>query len=275
MNFRDSNQNTIEVKYISKRVMVNGQFVTLYSANGQTWLSSPEDIPALMERLDNARVTLNTAEKVAEGEAAKVAEPEAKTKPEDKTKKEPQQEAPERALSAKYRMKGPKPRPILRQDGVVIKGTPIEPISASTTVMSFSSDVKIAEDGKPAAKSAKSAKPMKSVNAKDTKLIAPLVSKKVTKPSAKSSIVPSKGAGKVASKSTAPAAEVKSKAIKPVKQLAKVSKPVKQTSSAKAAATKHPKKVMASKGTKKAKLATSKSQKAPKKAARKAKKLKK
>jgi hypothetical protein len=269
MNFRDANQDSTEVKYISKRVMINGQFVTLYSANGQTWLSSPEDIPALMERLDNARVTLNTADKVAEGEAAKVAEPEAKTKPEDKTKKEPQQEAPERALSAKYRMKGPKPRPILRQDGVVIKGTPIEPISASATVMSFSSDVKNGEEGKA---SGKAAKGTKSSKIKEAKLIAPIVSKKVAKPAAKPVVAPSKGAGKVASKSIAASAVAKSKSAK---QSPKVANPIKQTASAKVVAQKQSKKAAAPKVTKKAKATTSKSAKPAKKVASKAKKSKK
>jgi hypothetical protein len=137
MNFRDSNQGSQEGKYISKRVMINGQYVTLYSTNGQTWLSSPEDIPALMERLDNARITLNTAEKVADGEGSKAAKPDSKEKEETDSKAK---EQPEKVLQTKYRVKGPKPRPILRQDGVVIKGTPIEPISASSTVLTFSSD---------------------------------------------------------------------------------------------------------------------------------------
>jgi hypothetical protein len=269
MNFRDANQDSTEVKYISKRVMINGQLVTLYSANGQTWLSSPEDIPALMERLDSARVTLNTAEKVAEGEAAKVAEPEAKTKSDDKGKKEPQPEAPERALSAKYRMKGPKPRPILRQDGVVIKGTPIEPISASATVMSFSSDVKNGEEGKA---SDKVAKGTKSSKIKETKLIAPIVSKKVAKPAAKPVVAPSKGAGKAASKSVAASAVAKSKGAK---QLPKAVKPIKQTASVKLVSQKQAKKALAPKVAGKPKAATSKSVKTAKKAVSKAKKSKK
>lgn len=137
MNFRDSNPGAQEAKYISKRVMINGQYVTLYSSNGQTWLSSPEDLPALMERLENARITLNTAEKVAEGEGIKAA----KSDSDDKEKKEDKEkEQPEKVMQTKYRLKGPKPRPILRQDGVVIKGTPIEPVSASNTIVTFSSD---------------------------------------------------------------------------------------------------------------------------------------
>jgi hypothetical protein len=179
MNFRDSSQATSEKKYISKKVLINGQFVTLYSVNGQTWLSSPEDIPALMERLENARVTLNTAEKVAEAEDAKV--PAASAESKDKKEKKPEAEQPERVLSTKYRMKGPKPRPILRQDGVVIKGTPIEPISASSTVMGFSSD--LSKDAKN--DGAKSVQSAKSSRDKAPKIIAPVASKKPVKSSVK------------------------------------------------------------------------------------------
>ena len=155
MNFRDSNQGSQEGKYISKKVMINGQYVTLYSSNGQTWVSSPEDIPALMERLDNARITLNTAQKVAEGEGSKTAKPEAKKTDEQDPKVK---EQPERVLQTKYRVKGPKPRPILRQDGLVIKGTPISPISASSTVLSFSSDQGDAVEDSPAAKKTQAGK---------------------------------------------------------------------------------------------------------------------
>lgn len=262
MNFRDANQDSTEVKYISKRVMVNGQFVTLYSANGQTWISSPEDLPALMERLDNARVTLNTAEKVAEGESAKVAEPESKSKKEA-------QETPERALSSKYRMKGPKPRPILRQDGVVIKGTPIEPISASATVLSFSSDVKPEEQRKTTGKNAKITK------AKDTKLIAPIVSKKVVKPAAKSAALPVKAAGKAAGKSAPAPIAAKDQALKATKPISKTSQSKKQTTSSKSIPAKAVKKVAVAKGTKKAKAAPSKGSKASKKAQSKTKRSKK
>ncbi len=144
MNFRDSNGDSSDGKYICKRVMVNGQFVTLYSTNGQTWLSSPEDIPALMERLENARITLNPEEKGAEGEGGKVAAKESAAE-DDKAAAAP------KPLQTKYRIKGPKPRPILRQGGVVIRGTPIEPISASSASISFSSDSEYeAEDDKSA-----------------------------------------------------------------------------------------------------------------------------
>jgi hypothetical protein len=133
MNFRDTNSESSDGKYLSKRVMINGQFVTLYSANGNTWVSSPEEIPALMERLDNARISLAPGEKVAEGEPA-AAPAKAEPVQDDKA-------AAPKVLQTKYRMKGPKPRPILRQGGVVIMGTPVEPISASNAALSFSSDV--------------------------------------------------------------------------------------------------------------------------------------
>lgn len=181
MNFRDANNGSGEAKYISKRVMINGQFVTLYSLNGQTWLSSPEDIPALMERLENARVTLNPSEKLAEGEDPKVAPPEGAKAGNPKEAKKPEAEAaPDRALAMKYRVKGPKPRPILRQDGVVIKGTPIEPISASGTVVSFSSDVSSEVSKARGEKSAKVTLGTKerAAKLKEVKLIAPVISKR-------------------------------------------------------------------------------------------------
>lgn len=275
MNFRESNQDIKEIKYISKRVMINGQFVTLYSANGQTWVSSPEDIPALMERLDNARVTLNTADKVAVGESAKVAPPE-------KAQKNEPQEAPERTLASKYRIKGPKPRPILRQDGVVIKGTPIEPISASATVMGFSSDVKIEIGGNSDSKGAKSAK---STKGRETKLIAPLVSKKVVKGAAKPPATVGKAAAKQAASKQAAAKQValkpaeakqasvpaaaKSRAVKGVRQLEKAAKTTKKTRSAKPSVSAKAKKPVASKSAKKLKVSPAKKHKATKKTARK------
>ncbi|MEY4701824.1 MAG: hypothetical protein RL326_2011 [Pseudomonadota bacterium] len=132
MNTHDGSKGSKEQEYLSKRVLVNGQFVTLYSLNGQTWLSSPEEIPELMARLDNTRIMLSNPEK-PEGEAQQ-AKPQSAEPPAAKT------------ASNKYRMKGPKPRPILKQGGVVIKGTPIEPISASNTVVSFSHDQEMAEE---------------------------------------------------------------------------------------------------------------------------------
>jgi len=198
MDFRDSNQGSQGSKYISKRVTINGQYVTLYSSNGQTWVSSPEDLPALMERLENARITLNTAEKVAEGEGSKAAKPDSK----EKEGQEPKaKEQPEKILQTKYRVKGPKPRPILRQDGVVIKGTPIEPVSASSTVLSFSSDQvleveeteskskkPVAKDSKPkkevvsAKKLAVTEKTAKVVKASQPKTVKKSAKKEIAKP---------------------------------------------------------------------------------------------
>lgn len=128
MTSQDSQKNPSELQYLSKRVLVNGQFVTLYSTNGQTWLSSPEEIPELMARLENARIVLSNGEKPEEGNAQKPQKGEGAS----------ESPAPLKMAANKYRMKGPKPRPILKQDGVVIKGTPIEPISASTTVVTVS-----------------------------------------------------------------------------------------------------------------------------------------
>jgi hypothetical protein len=94
-----------------------------------------------MDRLDNSRVMLNSGEKDkdgASGQATKVAADTPKgEKPVEVVNEEEQSKRP---LAAKYKVKGPKPRPILRQDGVVITGTPIDPISASGTMLSFSSD---------------------------------------------------------------------------------------------------------------------------------------
>lgn len=132
MNTQDGSKGSKEQEYLSKRVLVNGQFVTLYSINGQTWLSSPEEIPELMARLENARIMLANPEK-AEAEA-------------QQAKPQPAEAQAPKVMQNKYRMKGPKPRPILKQGGVVIKGTPIEPISASSTVVSFSHDQQIADE---------------------------------------------------------------------------------------------------------------------------------
>jgi hypothetical protein len=129
MSSQETHKNSSDFKYLSKRVLVNGQFVTLYSLNGQTWLSSPEEIPELMARLDNARIVLSNGEKPEDGEAQKAPKP---------AESSQESAAPVKLAANKYRMKGPKPRPILKQDGVVITGTPVEPISASTTVMKVS-----------------------------------------------------------------------------------------------------------------------------------------
>jgi hypothetical protein len=47
------------IAYMTKTVKVGGNIVTLYSINGMTWLSRPEDLPSTMERLENSRITLN------------------------------------------------------------------------------------------------------------------------------------------------------------------------------------------------------------------------
>lgn len=107
MSVQDSSSGEGRQEYLSKKVSINGQTVTLYSSNGQTWFSSPEEIPEVMARLDNTRVLLNDPK----GEAAPVIAP--------------------KPTSAKYRTRGPKPRPILHQEGGPITGTPVEPISSS------------------------------------------------------------------------------------------------------------------------------------------------
>lgn len=227
MDFRDSNQVGSEEKYISKKVMINGQFVTLYSSNGQTWVSSPEEIPALMERLDTARITITTGGKLPEGEAAKVVKPEAK---------EEDRSVPQKVMQTKYRLKGPKPRPILKQDGLVIEGTPIEPISASNTTLSFSSDgeVPLQRDAIPA-KPKKVAKQKGSVHKAPIfqKKVAPVVAAKVAKPAVEAKKLDSvtralknsvaKAAGKAA-----PAKNTKASASKPVAAKAKTLKSTKK-----------------------------------------------
>jgi hypothetical protein len=136
MSAQDSTSGDQSQQYLSKRVMINGQFVTLYSVNGVTWLSSPEDIPDTMARLDNTRVTLSD-EKAPEGEKPK----------DDKADKDAKAEkaaapAP-KPPGSQYRMKGPKPRPILRQGGKVVEGTPIEPVSASAVNIKGAADVSL------------------------------------------------------------------------------------------------------------------------------------
>lgn len=211
MNARDTNQDSGEVKYITKKVTVNGQFVTLYSSNGQTWVSSPEDIPSLMERLENARITLNTAGKAAEGEGpgkvAKPAEPE-----------EAKGQAP-KVVQAKYRMKGPKPRPILRQGGKVIQGTPIEPISASSATLGFSSDVESEAPTKAKASSAHAGASAKAGKNKQgparKKMIAPVLGKPPGAKIAKAKLAPSAKPAKDVSTKIAP--QVAKKVAKPQK----------------------------------------------------------
>jgi hypothetical protein len=128
MATQDSSSGEQNQQYLSKRVMINGQFVTLYSVNGQTWLSSPEDIPDTMARLDNTRITL-TDEKEGEKDDKSAKEKGAKEKG---AKEEKAAAPPPKIQGSQYRMKGPKPRPVLRQGGKVVEGTPIEPVSASS-----------------------------------------------------------------------------------------------------------------------------------------------
>ena len=124
--------------YLSKKVKINGQFVTLYSTNGLTWLSSPEELQDTMARLENTRVTLGDG-KPAEGDE--------KSEKSDKSEKGEKGEkvaaAPPKLPGSQYRMKGPKPRPILRQGGKVVEGTPIEPVSASAMNMKGAADVSL------------------------------------------------------------------------------------------------------------------------------------
>lgn len=134
MSAQDSSSSDQSQQYLSKRVMINGQFVTLYSVNGVTWLSSPEDIPDTMARLDNTRITL-TEENAAEGDKGKG------DKGDKGEKGEKAAAPPPKTPGSQYRMKGPKPRPILRQGGKVVEGTPIEPISASAVNIKGAADV--------------------------------------------------------------------------------------------------------------------------------------
>lgn len=145
---RETHSAELPPTYLSKKVMVNGQPVTLYSKNGLTWLSSPEEIEDVMARLDNTRILLNDVK----GEKSE------KDKKDDKGDtggKEKSADEPALAVAsqkptagARYRMKGPKPRPILKQDGVAIMGTPVAPISSSTVQMKVGDEE--AEDIAPA-----------------------------------------------------------------------------------------------------------------------------
>ena len=129
MTAQESSSSSQGQQYLSKKVKVNGQFVTLYSLNGLTWLSSPEDLQNTMERLDSSRVTFNDQK----GEKNEKDAKDAKDEKGDKGEK-PAAPAPKMA-SSQYRMKGPKPRPILRQGGKVVEGPPIEPPSAAAVNM--------------------------------------------------------------------------------------------------------------------------------------------
>ena len=129
MTAQESSSSSQGQQYLSKKVKVNGQFVTLYSLNGLTWLSSPEDLQNTMERLDSSRVTFNDQKGEKNEKDAKDAKDEKGDKGEKAAAPAP------KMASSQYRMKGPKPRPILRQGGKVVEGPPIEPPSAAAVNM--------------------------------------------------------------------------------------------------------------------------------------------
>lgn len=142
MTTQDQVSNGESGEYLSKRVIVNGQFVTLYSSNGHTWLSSPEELPEVMARLENIRISMTDLKGQVVGPGAK-GEAKGEAKGAEATgsdvkgegEKPPVASAPSEPVisnPSKYRMKGPKPRPILRQGGVAVKGISVEPFSAST-----------------------------------------------------------------------------------------------------------------------------------------------
>jgi hypothetical protein len=114
MTARESTQEQTQPEYMSKKVVINGQTVTLYSLNGVTWLSTPDQLPDTMARLDNTRILLHDP-KSGEVSAAPAPAP-----------------AP-KATAARYRMRGPKPRPILQPDGTLAPVVEREPVAATET----------------------------------------------------------------------------------------------------------------------------------------------
>ena len=138
MTTQDQVSNGESGEYLSKKVIVNGQFVTLYSSNGHTWLSSPEELPEVMARLENIRISMTDLKGQAAGPGAKGEAKGAEATGSDvkgEGEKPPVASVPSEPVisnPSKYRMKGPKPRPILRQGGVAVKGISVEPFSAST-----------------------------------------------------------------------------------------------------------------------------------------------
>lgn len=140
MSAQESSITEKSSQYLSKRVKINGQFVTLYSLNGVTWLSSPEDIPDTMARLENTRITLSDPE--AEGEE-KASKKDAKGDAKGAKEQEKTPPQPPKAPNSQYRMKGPKPRPILRQGGKVVEGTPIDPVSGSAVNVKASVEISL------------------------------------------------------------------------------------------------------------------------------------
>ena len=129
----DGLSEATEPKYLTKKVVLNGQTVTLYSINGVTWLSSPDQIPDVMARLDNTRILL--ADPKAAAEQGITAQP-----------------AAPKSTGARYRMKGPKPRPILQPDGTLLPPTERLATPAVDTDISVSSESVEVLDDSPAAR---------------------------------------------------------------------------------------------------------------------------
>lgn len=117
----DGSSDSSEPKYLTKKVVLNGQTVTLYSLNGATWLSSPDQLPDVMARLDNTRILLTDPKAAAE---------QGITPP----------PAPPKSTGARYRMKGPKPRPILQPDGTLLPPSERLPAPAVDTEVKVSGD---------------------------------------------------------------------------------------------------------------------------------------
>jgi hypothetical protein len=173
----DGSTDSSEPKYLTKKVVLNGQIVTLYSINGATWLSSPDQLPDVMARLDNTRILLTDPKAAAE---------QGITAP----------SAPPKSTGARYRMKGPKPRPILQPDGTLLP--PSERLAApavDTEVKLTADNVEVLDDSpaerirqlrapKEAAKKAEIAS-KKQAATKATKAVAPQKGAPVKDPPAK------------------------------------------------------------------------------------------
>jgi hypothetical protein len=204
MTTRDLTTPTTSTEYMSKKVIINGQPVTLYSRNGLTWLSSPEEIPDVMARLENTRVLLND---LKSDKDAKEAKGEKGEKGEKSAEKNADQEvalpAAQKPTAARYRMKGPKPRPILRQDGVAITGTPV-PVAqlSSSSVQMKVADEETEVEQKNAAASGKQlaskAAPKKPLKVTSTPEAVKKLSKELSKVVVKEKAAKQKGAAPVA-----------------------------------------------------------------------------